>query len=255
MSKLRVLIVDDEPLGRARLRELLGPELDVDIVGECVDGAEAVDGIREKSPDLVFLDVKMPVLDGFGVLNTLTGRLPAIIFVTAHHEFAVQAFDAAATDYLLKPLDRTRLRNALQRVRGKQHSNAVGDTMATIQDLLQNFTQERPAPMRLSVRNGNRVSLVNVSQIDWIRGADNYAELHVGAKVHLLRQTLDALERQLPRNQFMRISRSFIVKADQVVELFAKKHGDYELLLRGGTRLTGSRKYRRDLLRLLGKLQ
>lgn len=255
MSKLRVLIVDDEPLGRARLRELLAPELDVDIVGECVDGGEALDDIREKRPDLVFLDVKMPVLDGFGVLNALTGRPPAIIFVTAHHEFAVQAFDAHATDYLLKPVDRTRLQGALQRVRGKQRFNSVSDTMATIQDILQNFRQERPTPRRLSVRTGNRVSLVNVSEIDWIRGADNYAELHVGGKVHLLRQTLDALERQLPRNEFMRVSRSFIVKTDRVIELFAKKHGDYELVLRDGTRLTGSRKYREDLLRLLGKLQ
>ena len=233
---------------------MLAPEFDVDIVGECVDGAEAVHGIREKSPDLVFLDVKMPVLDGFGVLSALNGRLPTIIFVTAHAEFAVRAFDAHATDYLLKPVDRTRLQSALQRARGEQRASAARTTMATIQDLVEGLTQRPPpAPMRLSVRTGNRVSVINPGEIDWVRGADNYAELHVGGKVHMLRETLHMLESQLPRNQFMRISRSVIVNTDGVVELFAKKHGDYELLLRDGTRLNGSRNYREDFLRLVGR--
>jgi len=252
---LRVIIADDEPLGRARLRQLLEREPAIEIVAECADGAETVEAIQRASADLVFLDVKMPRLDGFEVLGALRGRLPAVVFVTAHDEFALRAFEARAVDYLLKPVDSGRLQKALQRVRTSLRAHQTDHTVELLRGLMEDYRAKPSSPTRLTVKSAKGVLLINVDDVDWIRGADNYAELHVGKKVHLLRKTLNALEEQLPRNGFTRISRSLIVNADRIVELFPKTHGDYTVVLRDGTRLTGSRKHREDLLRLLDKQQ
>ena len=246
--KLRVLIVDDELLGRERLSDLLRAEPAIEVVGECEDGTEAVNAILEKSPDLVFLDVKMPEMDGFDVLKALSGsRLPAIVFVTAHNDFALRAFDIHAVDYLLKPFDRTRFRSALQRVRqrlGQDRSSKAGQPLP--------FKSGSDALENIVIRSQGRLSIVKCTDIDWIGAEDNYAELRVGNKTHLLRTTISALALQLTEPQFARISRSVLVNVARIKEIVAKTHGDYTVILKDGTRLPGSRKYRHKFTELLG---
>ncbi len=245
--KLRVLIADDESLSRERLRQFLRAEPRIEIVAECASGKETVNAIRENSPDLVFLDVKMPELDGFGVLEALSGtRLPAIIFVTAHDQFAVRAFEEHAVDYLLKPFDQQRFQTALQRARKRLQNTS------SLSDLLTRFAARRKPLERVTVRSGDRIKLVNVAEIDWISAADNYVEMHVGKTVHLLRMTITALAQQLPQNQFVRISRSALVNSECIKEIRCKAHGDYVVHLHNGARLTGTRTYRRNLAGLLG---
>jgi two-component system, LytTR family, response regulator len=252
--KLRVVIADDEALGRQRLRHLLRNEPKIEVVAECENGAEALTAIREKSPDLVFLDIKMPELDGFGVLEALNGtRLPAVIFVTAYDEFAAKAFEMHAVDYLVKPFDRKRFQTALSRARHRLRADAVAQGASSLSDLLGSLGS-RPAPLEhLTVKSGDRIKLLKVGEIDWICSADNYAELHTGHATHLVRITISALAEQLPRNRFARISRSHIVNVDHIKEILPKSHGDYLVLLRSGARLHGTRNYRRNLAGLLGK--
>jgi two-component system LytT family response regulator len=245
--KIRTLIVDYEPLARDRLRQLLQNETEIEITGECADGREAVAAIRKTPPDLLFLDVQMPELDGFGVLEALgAGPMPVIVFVTAYEHFAVRAFEVHAVDYLLKPFDHERFQKALRRA-VKQVGNRDGSTFhqrqsALLTDLLSS---------RLAVKSGGRVVWVKLEEIDWIGSADNYAELHVGAKSHLLRETMGALETRLPPEKFVRISRSAIVNTQRIKELHRLFYGGYELALHDGTRLTLSRRYR-DKLQQLG---
>ena len=244
--KIRTLIVDDEPLARDRLRQLLQNETEIEITGECADGREAVAAIRKKPPDLLFLDVQMPELDGFGVLEALgAGPMPVIVFVTAYEQFAVRAFEVHAVDYLLKPFDRERFQKALRRAI-KQVGNRDGSTFHQRQSALLTDLSSR-----LAVKSGGHVVWVKLEEIDWIGSADNYAELHVGAKSHLLRETLGALETRLPPEKFVRISRSAIVNAQRIKELHRLFYGGYELVLHDGTRLTLSRRYR-DKLQQLG---
>jgi len=250
--KLRVLIADDEPLARERLRQFLRTESDIELVGECINGADTVKSIRKASPDLVFLDVRMPELDGFEVIQHLeANKLPAIIFVTAHDKYALRAIEAHAVDYLLKPFSHERFQNALRRVRHNVVREQTHETVKNICELLAGLQTNRPAIEHLTVKSAGRVLFVKTSQIDWIRGADNYVELHVGKSVHLLRQTLAALENRLSAEQFIRIGRSLMVNLDRIKELRTKSHGDYLIVLQDGTRLTGSRTYREGLQRLL----
>lgn len=245
--KIRTLIVDDEPLARDRLRQLLRDEPDIEIVGECADGSEVVAAIRKAPPDLVFLDVQMPELDGFGVIDAIgDGPMPVIVFVTAHDRFALRAFEVHAVDYLLKPFDRERfqkaLRCAVEQVRNRDQGAIRRRQAALLGDW---------SPAQLAVKSGGHVVWVKLDDIDWIGSADNYAELHVGAKSHLLRETLGTLEARLAPEKFVRISRSAIVNAQRIKELHRLFYGGYELLLQGGTRLTLSRRYR-DKLKQLG---
>jgi two-component system LytT family response regulator len=246
--KLRVLIADDETLSRERLRRFLQMEHDVEIVAECHNGVDAVECIRKATPDLVFLDVRMPEMDAFDVLRSLEGHhLPAIIFVTAHDEYALRAFKAQAVDYLLKPFDHDRFQSALSHARKILRRDHPLPSVEQIRDLLDTF-QSEPTPLeRLAVRSGNGLQLVKVGEINWIRGADNYVELHIGSSVHMIRQTLAALETQLSAGQFIRISRSLIVNVDSVKEIRSKPHGDYAVVLHDGTQLKGSRSYRAKL--------
>jgi two-component system LytT family response regulator len=249
--KIRTLIVDDESLARDRLRQLLQQEPQIELVGECADGREAVAGIEKHQPDLVFLDVQMPELDGFGVLeNVRVKTLPVIVFVTAHDKFALRAFEVHAVDYLLKPFDRERfqaaLRHAVERV-----SNRSDGSHAEAQAGLLN--QVRPAAKlldRLAVKSGAHIAWVALEEIDWIESADNYVELHVGAKSHLLRETLNALEERLPQETFVRVSRSAMVNPKRIKELRRMLYGGYEITLQNGTKLTLSRRYRDKLPRL-----
>lgn len=254
--KIRALIVDDEPLARERLRQLLATEPDVELVGECSDGASAIEAIREQAPDLVFLDVQMPDVDGFGVLEALPAEsLPAVVFVTANDQFALRAFDVHAVDYLLKPFDRERFQTAVRRAMAVWERRQNGQLNAQLAALLADVRPgERPGRVeRLAVKSSGRVVLVKIEDIDWIEAADNYVSLHVGAEEHLHRETMAAMEAMLPEGRFMRISRSTIVNLDRVKELQPLFHGEYAVILRNGTRLTLSRSYRDKLTQLMGR--
>ena len=248
---LRALIVDDEAVARRRIRRLLEHEAEVTISGECADGASAVTAIRTSHPDLVFLDVQMPECDGFDVVQQVPPQeLPAVVFVTAHDRFALRAFDVHAIDYLLKPFTRERFRTALDRVR--EHL-ARRDHDAGLRALVGELRTRARYVRRLSVRSGDRIVVMDVAGIDWLGAADNYVYVHAGSKTYLIRETLTALERQLDPDRFVRIHRSTLVHIDRIVELRAATHGDFEVLLRDGTRLTLSRTCRGRLEQALGR--
>ncbi len=252
--KVRTLIVDDEPLARERLRQLLAAEADIEIIGECTDGRAAVAAIREECPDLVLLDVQMPELDGFGVLTELGGgKLPAVIFVTAHDRFALKAFEVHAVDYLLKPFDRERFRTALRRAVDKIKRDQTGELNQRLTELLADLKPGAKLSDRLAVKSSGRVVFVKVDDVDWVEAADNYVNLHVGNEAHLHRETMAALEELLPPNKFMRISRSTIVNMERIKELQPLFHGEYAVILRNGTKLILSRGDRDKLDLLLGK--
>ncbi len=252
--KIRTLIVDDEPLARERLTELLRAEPNLEIIGECVDGREALETIRRESPELVFLDVRMPELDGFDVLAGLTGaQMPVVIFVTAYDQFALRAFEVHAFDYLLKPFDRERLRTAVERAVAQIKRRQPEELNLKLAALLAELKPESAALSRLAIKAEGRVLLIRTDEIDWIEAADNYVNIHVGEDSHLHRETMTALEARLAPDKFMRISRSAIVNVDRVKEMQPMFHGDYVLILRNGARLNLSRSYRDKLPILLGQ--
>jgi two-component system, LytTR family, response regulator len=249
--KTRTLIVDDESLARERLRQLLQENLEIEIIGECSDGQQAVEALEKERPDLVFLDIQMPELDGFGVLETIrTEPMPVIVFVTAHDQFALRAFEVHAVDYLLKPFDRERfniaLEHALEQVKQRGRSGLSEKQSAVLAEL------KPPKPVeRMAVKSGGRVFLIKVDEVDWIEAAHNYVELHVDKQTHLLRDTLNAVEARLSPEKFVRISRSVIVNIDRIKELQPLFYGEYTVILHNGARLTLSRRYR-DKLQQLG---
>jgi two-component system LytT family response regulator len=252
--KIRTLIVDDEPLARERLSELLRSESEIEIVGECANGREALTAIEAESPDLLFLDIQMPELDGFGVVAELSPtKMPVIIFVTAYDKFALRAFEVHALDYLLKPFDRERFQKALQRAIGVIKQNDREELGQRLAALMAEIKPETKALERLAIKIDGRVLLIKVEEIDWIEAADNYVNLHVGQESHLHRETLSGLEAKLPRENFLRINRSTIVNIERVKELQPMFHGDYVVILRNGTKLSLSRGYRENLNLLLGK--
>ncbi|MDX1951254.1 MAG: LytTR family DNA-binding domain-containing protein [Verrucomicrobiota bacterium] len=253
--KIRTLIIDDEELARDRIRSLLSNESSIEIIGECSDGKTAVEMIDRESPDLVFLDVQMPELDGFQVLESISPeKTPKIIFVTAHEKFALRAFDFHAIDYLLKPFDRDRFKLGLDRavsqLQSKDHDSTLARQMSA---LLSDLQKSKPMVERLVVKSDGRVLLIKVEDLDWVEAADNYVNLHVGTESHLLRETMSSLEKRLPEETFMRISRSTIVNVERIKELQPLFHGEYVVLLKNGARLTLSRSYRDKLNTLLGR--
>jgi two-component system LytT family response regulator len=256
MEKVRALIVDDEPLARERIRQLLTEETDLEIVGECEDGLTALEAIREQHPDLVFLDVQMPELGGFELLSRLDpARMPAIIFVTAHDQFALKAFEVHALDYLLKPFDQERFQTALSRARDWLSRRGKEDLDTRLSSLMADLRGQTVAKYqeRIAVKAGGRVILVKAEDIDWVEAADNYVSLHVGTASHLLRETMNSFEQRLSPDKFLRISRSTIVNLDRVKELQPLFHGEYAVILTDGTRVSLSRNYRERLSVLLGK--
>jgi two-component system LytT family response regulator len=255
---LRVLIADDEPLGRQRLRALLEAEPDIEVVGECTDGPSAVTAIRQQRPDLLFLDVHMPELDGFGVLEAMgEDRPPGVIFVTAYDKYALRAFEVHALDYLLKPFDRERFLKTLERARAQI---ARPPTTGVNEQLRAWLAEMREQPDRAGkkyldrvvIKSTSRVFFLRVEEIDWIEAAANYLKLHVGRESHLLRETMNGLEARLDPEKFLRIHRSTIVNIERIQELQPWFHGDYVVLLRDGTKLTLSRGYRQKLQDLFG---
>ena len=245
---LRILIVDDEPLGRERIRMLLAEEPDVLVVGECRDGREAVEAIRAQQPDLVFLDVQMPELDGFGVIRTVgVEQMPMVIFITAYDAYAVHAFEVHALDYLLKPFDVDRFVQAFRRAASMLRRNHHADFDQRLAGLLGDLQPAARGLERLMIKTPQRIYFIRTDAVDWIEAAGNYVRLHAEGKTHLLRQTMNALERQLDPDRFLRIHRSTIVNVDRVKELNRMFNGEYEVRLVDGTTLTLSRGYRSQL--------
>lgn len=253
-AKTRVVIVDDEPLARERLRMLVAGEDWLEIVAECPDGLSAIATIQKLQPELVFLDVQMPGATGFDVIQAIGAeRMPFVIFVTAYDRYALRAFDVHALDYLLKPFDRERFQQALRRARQQLERRSQGDLERRLLQLVQDL---KPAPHRLErfvIKAGGRVFFVRSEEIDWIEAAGNYVKLHVGAEAHLFRETMNALESQLDPDTFFRVHRSHIVNIERVRELQPWFNGEYVVFLRDGTRLTLSRGYREKLQERIGR--
>lgn len=239
---LSAIIVDDEAPARKRLRDLLRDEDDVEIVAECPDGPSAVDAILRHDPDVLFLDVQMPEMDGFEVLRAVgSDQAPAVVFVTAFDRHAVEAFEAGALDYLLKPFTRSRFRETLRRVRSTSRSVPGSESLGDkIEELL---GAVRPEVLRIPVRTGSRIRFVAVDDVDWIEGAGNYVILHVAGRQHRVRGSLKGFAAKLDARRFVRIHHSYIVNLDRVKELQPWSHGEFVVILQDGAQLTSSRTY------------
>lgn len=240
--KTRVLIVDDEPLARERVRSMLRDEADIEVAGECGDGLAAVAAIKKLSPDLLFLDVQMPGMDGFEVLRAV-GKdwMPVVIFVTAYDQHALQAFEAHALDYLLKPFKPARFKETVQRAREHLANQQAGSVSRNLAALLGQSRPERKFISRIAVKSGERTVFVKTAQIDYLESAGNYVVLHVGKENHVVRETLTALEEGLDSKKFVRISRSVLVNADQIKELQPLFKGEHVVVLHNGKQLTMTR--------------
>ena len=243
-KRIRALIVDDEPLARRTIRNLLAEDPEVEVLGECGGGAEAVESILARPPDLLFLDIQMPGMDGFDVLSQIElERISAVIFVTAYDAYALKAFEVHALDYVLKPFSAERFKSALMHARQHLSTRRASGT-------------REPAGERrdrLVIKSSGRIYFVRVQEIDWCEAAGNYVRLHVGTQTHLVRGTMGYIESQLDSAQFVRVHRSTIVNVDRIQELRSSFNGEYVILLHDKTRLTLSRGYRDGLQTKLGK--
>ena len=242
-TKIRTVIVDDEELARDRIQTLLEQQPDVEIVGVCTDGPSAVETIDRTQPDLVFLDVQMPGMNGFEVVENLERtKLPAVVFVTAHDAHALKAFEIHALDFLLKPFDQTRFEKALERARS-QLNQSKGTTLldSRLVSLLEELHEERKYSERLIVKSSGRVFFVRTEEIDWVEASGNYVKIHTKSDAHLLRESMKNMEAKLDPKTFVRIHRSAIVNIDHIKELEPWFHGEYIVIMRDGTRLTASR--------------
>jgi two-component system LytT family response regulator len=247
---VRTLLVDDEPLARERLRALLADEPRIAIVGEAENGRSAVARIQELSPDLVFLDVQMPGMDGFGVLRALDPeRFPLVVFVTAHDEHAIPAFDVNAVDYVLKPVMEDRLYKAVHRVlaRFDLRSTNLTAQLLTVLERVRRLDDDE----RIPVRVGGNTLFVRTDQLDWAEVVEDYVRLHVGAESYLLRETMSELERRLPAHRFLRIHRSTLVNVSRIKQVQPWSKGDYLLVLDDGTKLVTGKTYRERIQQLL----
>jgi two-component system LytT family response regulator len=253
-EKITALIVDDEPLARKFILRMLEKHHSVEIIGECGNGKDAVHRIREEKPDLVFLDVQMPEMDGFTTLKTLGAEcLPQIVFVTAYEQYAIRAFEIHALDYLLKPFDQPRFDKAIKRVGEKfADRDKVHTEQKQIAALLENIAQKPAYLERLVIKTCGRIIFLKTAEIDWIQADDKYAHLHIGNKSHLVRQTLGALEAQLDPQNFIRIHRSAIVNVERIKELQPLFTGEHTVVLESGTKLSLSRSYKNKLFEILG---
>ncbi len=246
---IKTLIVDDEPLARERIARMLESEPDVEIVGECGDGKSAARSIRNELLDLVFLDIQLPEMDGFELIGSLPeDRTPSIIFVTAYDQFALRAFKVHAVDYLLKPVDGVRLRDALEHFR-RQRSQGGKDAKAMLTELISELERQSGRTGRIVLRSEGEVIVLRLSEIDWVESAGNYVCFHVGAGTHIFRETMTEIEKRLGDHNFARIHRSTIVNLDRIKRLKPALFGDYWLELRNGTKLKMSRGYTSAVLK------
>lgn len=254
-AKIRTIIVDDEPLARRNLRVLLERDPQIEILEECRNGREAVKAINTLSPDLIFLDIQMPEMDGFDVLERVgPAHIQAIIFVTAFDQYALKAFDVHALDYLLKPFDDERFARALERAKSQIAAREINQLSGRLLALLEERETERKGSTRdsayltrLMIKASSRMMLLKVDEIDFIEADGNYAKLHVGRKTHLLREKMNDLEGRLDPAKFVRIHRSIIVNLDRIKELHPHFNGDYVVVLEDGRQLKLSRTRREHL--------
>jgi two-component system LytT family response regulator len=252
---IRVLIIDDEQLPRARIKALLGEDQEIEIIGECADGRKAVAAIKKHAPDLIFLDIQMPVLDGFEVLEAVGNQqMPTVIFVTAYDRYAIRAFEVHALDYLLKPFNRARFNEALHRAKSQIRAQQDGQVQRQLLSLLRDLKNGRKYLERLVVKSGGRVCFLRTEEIDWVDAVGNYVRLHVGKNSHLVRGTISALESKLDPDRFLRIHRSRIINVDRIKELNPWFKGEYVVTLKDGTEHKLSRGYREKLNRHLDRL-
>ncbi len=245
MERIRTLIIDDEPLARTGIRRLLEKDPEVEILGECGDGLEAAEQIKRVHPDLIFLDIQMPEMDGFAVLDSLApDELPIVVFVTAYDQHALHAFQVHALDYLLKPFEEERFREALDRAKAQLRQKNGSQITRRILEMLDGNREERQTPGRIMVRNAGRITFVRVEEVDWIEAQGDYVCLHCQGKKHLVREKISEMEAQLASDRFLRIHRSTIVSIPRIKEMQPLFHGEYAVVLHDGTRLTMSRSFR-----------
>lgn len=255
MKSIGALIVDDEPLARQRVHRLLEGEKDITILGECSDGVEAISQIRSKKPDIVFLDVQMPEVDGFDVLGALSQEdMPLVIFVTAYDQHAVRAFEVHAIDYLLKPFEDERFLQSLQRAREAVQQGTIAASTQRLVELLNETRAERGGTKRIMVRTGGHISFLRTADIDWIEAQGDYVSLHCQGKRHLIRENIGDLEHRVQPEGFIRIHRSTIINITRIKELQPLFHGDYTVVLVDGSRLTMSRSFRERFFERVGEV-
>ena len=259
-ERIRTLVVDDEPAARAAIRALLADDPEIHVVGECADGRTALDAIRSGAPDLLFLDVQMPEMDGFTLLSRLdVAELPVVIFVTAYDHYALRAFEVHAQDYLLKPFDDERFRRAVAHAKQQVRQGKLGALSERLVALLDGVA--RPPAVasngqylkRLAIRTGSRVTILGVKDIDWIEAEGDYVKIHAARAWHLLRETMKHLEAQFDPTRFVRIHRSTIVNVERIKELQPYFRGEYVVVLHDGTSLKLSRGYKEHLEAALGR--
>ena len=264
MEVIKTLIVDDERLARETLRLLLEDHKQFEIVGECENGKEAVRMIQQENLDLVFLDIQMPELNGFEVIEKVgADKMPVVVFVTAYDQYALQAFEARALDYLLKPFDDERFEQALKRASERIRQRQVGELSTKLVDLIGIRTDPIPLDTnnepekgghleRIMIKERGSIFFIKVDEIDWVEAAGDYVSIHTGSKSHLLRETMSGLIKKLDPRQFVRVHRSSIVKVDSIRELKPYFHGDYIIILKNGKELKLSRRYWEQVEKVLG---
>lgn len=251
-GKIRVMIVDDEPLARKFIRRMLKDDSEVEIVGECVNGLDAVEAIGNQQPDLIFLDVQMPEMDGFSVLQEINvKRMPQIVFTTAYAQHALRAFEMHALDYLLKPFDQVRFGKAMQHAREQLRRPRGGDEM--LNALVEHITQRAERLRRLVIKVDGRIVFLKLNEIYWIEADDKYVHIHLRGQSHMVRQTMSVIETQLDSKKFLRIHRSTIVNIERIRELYLLSSGEQMLIMEDGTKLTVSRGYKDKVFELIGK--
>lgn len=255
MARLRVFITDDEAPARKKLLRFLADEPDVSVVGEAGNGLDAVRDIRETRPDLLFLDVQMPEMDGFEVIRALGVDVPPrVVFVTAHDEYAIQAFEVHAFGYLLKPFDQPRFRKVLADVRDRARADAGESSVARMQELLRQFQRQSAPQPKLLVEDNDRGILLSLNTVDWVEADRNYLYLHVGDRRYEVRGTIESLEEKLDRDRFLRLNRSSLVRIDFIREFQKWTHGEYRVILQSGKTLSWTRRYLDHHPELLRKL-
>jgi two-component system, LytTR family, response regulator len=253
---IRTLIIDDVQLARERIKRCLAEEPELQIVGECDNGTNAVASIRDLSPDLIFLDVQMPALDGFGVLEALKGeRVPEVIFVTAYNEYAIQAFEVNALDYLLKPVNCARVGKAVERAKSHlAQPPPVDDVDSRFRAMLEDIKASSKFLKRLTIKLTGHTILLPTDEIDWIESYGNYLKVHAGRESHLIRGTMQSLEAKLDPETFVRVHRTAIVNIERIKQIYPRSNGDQDLVLQNGQQLMLSRKYRDRFLAALGDM-
>lgn len=252
--RIRALIVDDEALARKRIKSLLAKDPGIEVIGECSDGQIAVEAIRALAPDLVFLDVQMPVMNGFDVIRSIgSEQMPAIIFVTAYDKYALEAFEVHAVDYLLKPFNRARFEKTVTHAKTLVDRLQGGAFNGQLLTLLGSLQRKHEIPERFMIKSAGRIVFLRAEDIDWMDTVGNYVRLHAGRDSHLMRETMNGMELKVDPQKFLRIHRSTMVNIDRVKELQPWAKGEYLVIMRDGTRLNMSRRYRERLHKLLSK--